>query len=277
MKKMKKNLEAILGLALSVSACEGVPEENVSERKFYETRISDISKNLVALTTSLDKYKDNGEKDGETFSWMGRGFVIGKKVFTLDHVVSKYTFEYRVPFGGFMIERINRERIKEDTYLEGIKLHPLIEDNERDVAVFDLSKTLELCEKYCNDLTLEEVVVRKEGIYPGMRVFWSGNPRNYGNFYNEAMVSRNYEDEIQDKSSQESFYINMWLIPGDSGTPIYTEINGRNKIAGVAQRTWQGLGGIKFMDEFAKIIQERENEELKRVNESDLKVTNIKK
>ncbi len=184
----------------------------------------------------------NGDGDEETETNEGTGFVIGDKYITLNHVVSYYAQEIETPFGSLSLPI---ERIEEKTYIDDIELISIIESQETDIAVFQLPE--ELCKKYCN-----EGVPISSQVYVGLEVFWIGNPGNSGKVLRHGKIGRtDLPVDTPLEGVEGAIGLSTYVIPGDSGSPIF---NAKGELLGVVQFSQsfpQGsLGFFKPFDQF---------------------------
>ncbi len=253
---MKGKHIALAGLLLSACA-------QTQGRDFYADRISKISDIEVILNTYTKTINPNEKEEPFSHEKKGSGFVVGNYVFTVDHVVSKHSITYPTPYGPATYEL---DRIDEKTFIDELQVHPVIEDRQKDIAIFDLRKTEELCEIYCNDLTLEDIASSEE-LYPGLKVYWMASPQLRGTFYRSSHVAsirevRDYNEEGVEKFLDNSFSLNIGFRSGTSGKPVWAEINGKTKIVGVGHFQLDGLGFAKLMDEYIEIINEYEEGEI---------------
>ncbi len=178
----------------------------------------------------------------ETIEGEGTGFVVGDKYITLDHVTSLYEKEIDGPLGPITMPI---ERLEEKTYINDIELTPVIESPETDIAVFQLPK--ELCQKYCN----EGVNISSE-LYVGLDVFWIGNPGNSGKVLRYGKIGRiDLPADIPLEGVDSAIGLNTYVIPGDSGSPVF---NTKGELLGVVQfsQSFSGgsLGFFKPIDPF---------------------------
>jgi len=231
-----------------------------SPKDFYKNRINETSKIEVSLETHL---KERVGDEPVTSKSTGRGYVIGEYVFTADHITSEYMRRVNL-FGNTFHSTI--ERIEEKTFLDNHYLHPVIEDKESDVAIFDLKKTPILCEKYCNKLSLDDLLT-SEDLYQGMKIFWNAYPAEKDGFYRESIITgigqvEDYSEiGLSDDYLSNSFSINTFFVGGDSGNPIWAEKDGKNYVVGTAHYLLYGMGFVKLMDEYVDAIKEYEKKE----------------
>ena len=220
------------------------------EEEFYLDRISQIESIDVDIVTTTTM-----ENDAEA-TIPGAGFIFGHYLFTLDHVTSRYSFQTQVntPFGmQTKTFPIDRDKIKSEiTTLDDRVLYPVIEDQESDIAIFDLSKDELLCNTYCNDLTEEDLML-EEDLYKGQEVYWIGSPKSLDGYYKESRISL-LRDEVDEGKYEGTYMLQHTIIPGSSGKPVWS--NG--KITGVAQYIWQSHAGVKFMDKYLDEIKDYE-------------------
>lgn len=255
----RKSLTKLLGIATIVASL--IPSysnaNHKNDKDFYRQRIERAQS--LDLTLRTDTKIAYGEEP-QTSTQIGGGFVIGKYIFSKDHVVSKQWINIPVMSQfGLRTRRIklDRERVIEEmTFLDDIALYSVVEDKPRDIAIFDLSKTPKLCERYCNDFSLDDLLTENQ-LYKGMRVYWVGSPRDNPGFYRESHISILRRETDEDTEHQETYMINNHLIPGSSGKPIWHN----DKIVGVADHYWQGLGGVTFMDEYIEEVKKYEQNE----------------
>jgi len=244
-----------LFLDSSVHSSEYILEDNrfiERDKAFYEQRIKRTSDIEVVLKTITSVTK--GE-DQTNYTSEGSGFVVGHYLFSRDHVTSKYSLgTMRTAFGVVNLELDRDTMDNETTFLDGLALHSVYESREDDVAIFDLSKQDELCKRYCNDLTLDDLMKESE-LYIGMRVHWVGRPQGRDGYYRESHVTKLREEEKKGTIYQDTFVLNDPLIPGTSGKPIW----GEDRIVGVAHYRWGGLAGLGFMDNYIREIERYEN------------------
>ena len=248
-----KNLLKTLTTAAVLVPLLGAANAEERGRDFYADRIERASKIDVTLRTETRVASDD---EPERHTHEGQGFVVGKYIFSKDHVTSRYHVpEYQfTPMGPRKINvPLDRETvISEQTFLDGIALFPVIEDKENDVSIFDLSKTPELCKTYCNDLTKDDLLLKKD-LYRGMRVFWVGNPQGNEGFYKEGFISSK-----NSPFQTNTFMIQQELVAGTSGKPIWTESE-NPKIIGAADHVFSSMGGWSYMDNYVQAIEEYEN------------------
>ena len=232
-------------------------------KEFYSRRQENISKIEIALKKVTKAVNPKNPNEPISYESKGRGFVVGKYIFTADHIASMY-YIYSEPESTFTL--INR--IAETTFLDEIALAEVVNDRSKDIAIFDLSKTPELCKKYCNNLTLDDLMT-SDRLYIGMRVFWNGNPGLQDNVYRESSISRFIRkgDSFAGLGEEfkHSFLINEPVIRGDSGSAVWHYDGHKNYIIGVATFVWNGLGGIKFMDEYVEAVKKYEKDSKKDV------------
>jgi len=205
----------------------------------------------VALKTITKTPKEGGPRALEN---EGAGFVLGNYLLTRDHVTSTYSIDYQTSFVKVQEVIDRKNMVSELTFLDGVALVPIIERPEDDVAIFDLSKTPKLCEKYCNNLTLDDLMTEGE-LYQGMRVYWVGNPLNVNGFYRESHIAKIRGKEDRGTDKEDTFIMNNEIIPGTSGKPIWHA----DKIVGVVHFYWNGMGGAGFMDNYIKEIKKYES------------------
>ena len=254
---MKGKYIALAGLLLA--ACT-----QTQGRDFYADRIDKISDIEVVLNTYTKAINPNNENEPDSFEKPGYGFVVGNYVFTVDHVVSRYSTNYYTPSFGRI--KVKLDRIDEKTFIDDFQIHPVVEVRQKDMAIFDLRKTEELCEIYCNDLTLDDIATSDE-LYKGMEVFWMASPQLRGDFYRRSHISsikevKGYGDEDgMENFLDNSFSLNIGFRKGTSGKPIWAEIDGRTKIVGVGHYQLEGLGYAKLMDEYIEEIKKYEKNE----------------
>ncbi len=253
---MKGKHIALAGLLLSACA-------QTQGRDFYEDRIKDISDILVTLNTYTKAVNPNEKEEPFSHEKKGSGFVVGNYVFTADHVVSRYVLKYPTPYGPASYEL---DRIEEKTFIDDLQIHPVMENREKDIAIFDLKQTPELCKTYCNDLTLEDIASSEE-LYQGLNVYWMASPQLRGTFYRSSHVAsirevQDFKEDDVENFLGNSFSLNIGFRSGTSGKPVWAEINGKTKIVGVGHYQLDGLGFAKLMDEYIEIIKEYEEGEI---------------
>lgn len=224
------------------------------EKEFYKKQIKEISEVNVRLDTKTI-YK-NFNRCNDTINLIGRGFIAGDYVFTVNHSVTSNKASEKINRG--IIKYGIKNKISEKTYIDGVELYPVIKNDTIDLAIFDLKKSGNLKERYGNKIKLTDLV-KSDKIYQGQNMFFSGSPNNYPGYYNKSTV-RKLKDSTENRGPdfEDSFLVSLPLIPGSSGSSYWTNINGKNKIAGVAQFTWHGNGGIKYLDEYIKYIKNYE-------------------
>ena len=246
---MKGKYIALAGLLLASCA-------QTQDKEFYLDRINRASSIEVMLNTVTKV----ANEEPTTYEKTGNGFVVGEYIFSRDHVTSRYSVpKYRLtPYGN---ERkdfpLDREAVlNEETFLDDLVLHSVYENDDDDVAIFDLSKQPELCEKYCNDLTLDDLMTEDE-LYQGMRVYFSASPGvNRNGYYKESHIVKLRDEEDKGGPGEDSFMIQEIIIPGTSGKPLWHE----NKIIGVAHYFWRQMSGWGFTDLYIKQIKKYELE-----------------
>ena len=253
MKTLKKIL-LTTGVLASLLGCASQRNE-----EFYKDRVQRISDIEVVLNTKTKAVNSDDKDEPYSFENEGNGFVVGNYVFTADHVVSRHSVTYPTPFGPASYEL---NRIEERTFIGDTRINPIIEDRKKDVAIFDLSKTPELCKKYCNELTLKDITT-SGGLYNGMEVFWMASPNLRGNFYRSSHISsirevKGYDEEGAKDFLDNSFSLNHPFLTGTSGKPIWSSVKGKNKIIGVGHYRLNGLGYAKLMDEYVEAIKKYE-------------------
>lgn len=194
-----------------------------------------VPNNTISTFTNI-----NG--DEETREWGGTGFVVGDKYVTLDHVVSLHEDEIDTPFGSLDIPVQRRE---EKTYIDEVELISIEENQQTDIAVFQLPE--ELCKKYCN-----EGVPFGSDIYIGLDVFWIGNPENTGKTFRYGKIARtSLSVAIPMEGIEGAIGLGTYAIPGDSGSPVF---NAKGELLGVIQFSQQSssgsLGFFKPIEQF---------------------------
>lgn len=232
---LKKSLVPFVFLSM-LAGCTGE-----KGREFYQNRIDRISEIEVILETEtkLEGVENPYKKEGN-------GFVVGNYVLSRDHVTSGYFLNG---------EDLDRSLVAEETTsLDGQILYPVIERREDDVSIFDLSKTPELCKKYCNDLDFDDLMTEDE-LYLGMRVYFNASPKGINGFYKESHISKLRPEVYKGTRKEDSFMIQDKIISGTSGKPLCH--NGR--IVGVAHYGWNEMGGFGVMDNYIDTIKEYEN------------------
>ncbi len=238
--------------ALMVPLIAGCAMAEERGREFYDSRIERISKIEVILKTIT---KVPGGDETVSHETTGNAFIVGDYLLSRDHVTSKYSFgRMRTPFGIIDMPVDRDTMISEKTYLNGVELHPVIENKENDISIFDLRKTPKLCEKYCNDLTLD-IFMKGESLYRGMKVYWMGSPQGRTGFYRESQIAKLRDEKDKDTNTEHSFMLQDSVIPGTSGKPIWSG----DKIIGVAHYVWNGLAGIGFMGPYLERIEKYES------------------
>jgi len=250
MSKISKSL-GIATVLLALNGCAGTERD----KDFYNERINRASNIEVLLKTVT---KVSGEEEPGSYDQEGNGFVIGKYLFSRDHVTSRYKVpgvqvtEFGIRYGNIPLDRSTV--ISEQTFLDDIPLYPIIENQDSDVSIFDLSKDSELCKKYCNNLNLDNLI-KEDEIYKGMRVHWKGSPQGRDGFYRESHVANLREEQDKGKWSYDTFMINDTIVKGTSGKPIWH----KDKIIGISHYVWNQMGGIGFMDNYIKSIKKYED------------------
>ena len=225
-------------------------------KDFYDSRIESISKIEVTLRTVT---KVSNAEEPQIYEQEGNGFVVGHYLISRDHVTSRYAVPgwQLTPYGPRQAKMsLNRKSIlSELTYLDDIALHPVAENPKNDIAIFDLSKTPKLCEKYCNDLNLD-IFMKGESLYRGMKVYWMGSPGGRIGFYRESQITKLRDEKDKGTNTEHSFMLQDHIIPGTSGKPIWSG----NKIVGISHYVWKGLAGIGFMGPYLSRIKKYEND-----------------
>jgi len=244
-------------------------------KEFYSRRLEEISKIEVTLKTVTKAVDPKNPSEPVSYDLTGRGFVVGKYIFTADHIASIY-YTYSIQESTLIL--INR--ISESTFLDEIALAEVVNDPTNDIAIFDLSKTPELCKRYCNNLTLDDLMT-SDKLYTGMRVFWNGNPLLKEGFYRESIISKIVKEvssfPIGNNSSisiKNAFFTQDAVARGTSGSAIWHYDGHKNYIVGTAVIFWPLLpfphvfGGIKSMDDYITTIKKYEKDNKKDVKES---------
>ena len=247
-KLMKGKYIALAGLLLA--SCV-----QTQGRDFYLDRINRASSIEVHLNTVTKV----ANEEPTTYEKKGNGFVFGHYVFSRNHVTSRYSIkEWQfTPRGLQEVDvPLNRDSVlSEQTFLDDLVLHSVYESNEDDIAIFDLSKNKNLCNKYCNHLSLDDLMTEDE-LYQGMEVYWMGNPRGINDFYKESRISKLKDEKDEDTIYENTFMIQDPIIPGTSGKPLWHN----DKIIGVAHYFWEDMSGWGFMSNYIEIIKEYEND-----------------
>ncbi|KKL81461.1 hypothetical protein LCGC14_1994570, partial [marine sediment metagenome] len=245
-KKLMKGRYIVLS-GMLLAACNQVPGKD-----FYADRMDKISSIEVLLKTVTQVA---GKEEPIEHQKIGNGFVVGNYVFSRDHVTSKhYLNKLQSPYGVVKVEFQNPV-LSEQTFLDDLVLHSVYESNEDDIAIFDLSKNKNLCNKYCNHLSLDDLMTEDE-LYQGMEVYWMGNPRGINDFYKESRISKLKDEKDEDTIYENTFMIQDPIIPGTSGKPLWHN----DKIIGVAHYFWEDMSGWGFMSNYIEIIKEYEND-----------------
>ena len=138
-----------------------------------------------------------------------------------------------------------------------VPLYSVIQDKKSDVAIFDLSKTPKLCKKYCNNLSLDDLMTKNK-LYPGMKVFWDGSPNLKNGFYRESQITTLGIRNLTNYKIKNSFLIQDKVISGTSGKPLWNDDDGL-KIVGAAKYAWNSFGGFGFMDSYIRAIKKYES------------------
>ena len=245
---MKK---AGLFVLLAMTACA-----QTQGKDFYQDRINRASSIEVMLNTVTKV----ANEEPTNYEQEGNGFVVDHYVLSRDHVTSRYSVPkwQMTPYGPRQVSiSLDRDSVLgEETFLDDLVLHSVYEDDENDVAVFDLSKQPELCEKYCNDLTLDDLMTEDE-LYQGMRVYFSASPGvNRNGYYKESHIVKLRDEEDKGGPGEDSFMIQEIIIPGTSGKPLWHN----DKIIGVAHYWWRQMSGWGFTDLYIKQIKKYELE-----------------
>ena len=229
-----------------LAACNQVPGKD-----FYADRMDKISSIEVLLKTVTQVA---GKEEPIEHQKIGNGFVVGNYVFSRDHVTSKhYLNKLQSPYGVVKVEFQNPV-LSEQTFLDDLVLHSVYENIEDDVAIFDLSKQPELCEKYCNDLTLDDLMTSDE-LYQGMRVYYNASPGGKrSGYYKESHITKLRDEADIGTSAENSFMIQEIIIPGTSGKPLWSD----SKIIGATHYVWNHMGGFGFMDKYIEEIEKYE-------------------
>ena len=225
-------------------------------RDFYIDRIGEISNIEIVLNTETKAVNPSDEDEPNSYESKGNGFVVGNYVLTVDHVVSKYSTTFPTPFGPYTKEL---DRIEEKTFIDDLQIHPVVESRQKDLAIFDLTKTPELCERYCNDLTLENIATSEE-LYVGMKVYWMASQQLRVNFYRSTHIApirevKGLEEDGIKDFLDNSFSLNVAFRSGTSGKPIWSG----DKIVGVGHYQLDELGYSKLMDEYVEAIKKYES------------------
>lgn len=250
---LSKTIRTAVILAPLIGGCVGVPEER--GREFYLDRINRASSIEVMLNT-VTKVTEGEEL--ATYEKEGSGFVVGNYVFSRDHITSRYYISTTQisPFSPPREVKVPLDRdtvINEETFLDEKVLYSVYESDEDDVAIFDLSKQPELCEKYCNNRTLGDLMTEDE-LYQGMRVYWLGQ---VSGFYKESHITNLRDEEGKGTKYEDTFLTQERSIGGTSGKPLWH----KDKIIGIASYLWKGMGGFGFMDNYIEVIEEYEENE----------------
>ena len=246
---MKGKYVALAGML--IASCT-----QVSDKEFYQDRINRASSIEVRLKTVTKVNESTYEQDGF-------GFVVGHYVFSRDHVTSRYSVPrlQMSPYGFQEVKvPLDRDSISsEETSIDDLVLHSVYESNEDDVAVFDLSKQPELCKKYCNDLTLNDLMTEDE-LYQGMRVYFSASPTggDRTEYYKESHIVKLRDEVDKDSIAKDTFIIQEVIIPGTSGKPLWH----KDKIIGVAHYFWKQMGGFGFTDNYIREINKYESKQI---------------
>lgn len=198
----------VLGLGLAslfLSACSKdyyrqILTEFYQKQKLKEANhIQRAFESIVMLETETE-YKLEDKVDKTTRR--GMGVVYDNYVLTVDHIVSQYGLQIQSPFG---VMEIDFEKLKETTTLDGKVLEEIVNEKEKDIAVFKLPPNL-IRNSY--PFSLGDT----DKLQYGQEILLIGNPALSGFNVREGIVSRKVENN--------RFAISANIVPGDSGTIV---------------------------------------------------------
>ncbi len=188
-------------------------EEIEKERIDYMLSMFKMITDSYAIAKTTSKFLVNNSVEAEEKE--GGGIILSSGHFiTVDHNVSNYE-------GG------NVKKIFEKTYINGSELETIVRDQERDIAVFELPKTLS------HPSFPMDMLGDSDKIYIGQEVYLIGNPYMIGALTKKGIISRltNAKIDCEDDGSQrklvykaycdEDFGLSIPPIGGDSGYGVF--------------------------------------------------------
>lgn len=240
------SLALLAGCASGYDAYKKHTERYNEEQKASQLEMITNSMDIV-YAHRTDTIVPKDDKGPTTYEQEGTGFVVGKKYITLDHVTSKYEVKTVLGPGMTFYMGINRNKIKETTYIDGVALKSIVEDPKTDVAIFDLSKSPDLCKRICN-----EGIETDTDIYIGMPIYWIGNPDMGGRTFRYGKISRlDIPPNAKKERYADGFGINTYTIAGSSGSPVF---NTKGQLIGVIQALNNGIGYVKPIKDFLQYM-----------------------
>lgn len=195
------------------------------------------SMDAVVENSTITYEKVEKQEEPKKHESKGTGFVLQDKYYTVDHVVSLYENPLQI---GAMEVSIPFNREKEITSIDDIPLEEIVNNREKDIAVFKLSK--ELCAKYCNNLTYST-----EPLQIGQQVYMVGNPALTGKTVRFMRISRFGSPTTANKEYKGNIGFDSYIVDGDSGSPVF---NMKGEVIGVAQSIAGGIGYFKLIKHF---------------------------
>jgi hypothetical protein len=162
----------------------------------------------------------------ENYSNKGYGIVINDKYITMAHIINDDEFD-----------TLNKE-----TFINGMKLERIVVNWERDVAIFNVPKSLNLKNFPCKV---------KTNIKLGEKVYLVGNPFLDGTNVRSGRIIDLDELNKELECTKGCFGVDIVTISGDSAAPI---VNADFELLGLVQSTINGLGYINRIEHYLEYL-----------------------
>lgn len=225
-------------------------DTSLTLKDFYTDKVNKISRTETVVTTEVKGKTGNNDYENK---FRGKISVFGNYAITTNHVVSQDEVVLGVISGQTMTAKI--ENKVEVSKIDGQELAVVEKNVEKDYAVFDLKKTPELCERYCNTLDIKKSL-RKKDIYQGMDIYFLASPAMQVGFYIESKIAKtNVKISKDEKEYNIDFLTDTFIVNGTSGTIVYH----REKPLGMINYKWVGYGGGKTLDGIIDAIEKYED------------------
>jgi hypothetical protein len=187
--------------------------------KYIENKIFNELPNYNYLAETITN-------DNENYSNKGYGIVINDKYITMAHIINDDEFD-----------TLNKE-----TFIRETKLERIVVDWEKDVAVFNVPKSLNLKNFPCKV---------KTNIKLGEKIYLVGNPFLDGTNVRSGRIIDLDELNKELECTKGCFGIDIVTISGDSGTSL---VNSDFELLGLVQSTVNGLGYINRIQHYLEYL-----------------------
>lgn len=157
----------------------------------------------------------------------GHGIVVNGKYITMAHIV----------------DPVELDSLKKETFIRGTKLEKIVVNQEKDVAVFNVPKSLNLKNHPCKI---------KTNIKLGENVYLIGNPFLDGINVRSGRIIDLDELNKELTYTKGCFGVDIVTMGGDSGTPL---INTDFELLGLVQATIGGLGYINKIEHYLEYLK----------------------